>query len=291
MSFPESCFFKIYDVQILPILLYGSEIWGHQPFIVLEKAHLFACKRILNVSLNTPNKMVYGDLGRYPLHVTSKVRCLKYWLRLVSMSDDRLPRKTYNMLLHVQENGVQNWAFSIKELLCRNGFGLAWLQQGVGCVKSFLHEFSQRLKDCYIQEWHASISSSERTELYSSFKSYFQPERYIDVCQLRCFREAYIKFRFGVSPIAMHKFRYRKNVTPKDLVCAMCKLEIEDEAHVLFVCKAYKELRQNMPLLRDVQRRCEDPVEGIFKDDSEDTIRQLHVSYFLYKVFCLMKAQ
>ena len=47
----------MYDAQILPILMYGSELWGFQQFAVTEKAHMFACKRFLNVSVQTPNKM------------------------------------------------------------------------------------------------------------------------------------------------------------------------------------------------------------------------------------------
>ena len=59
---PRNVFvFLMYDAQILPILMYGSELWGFQQFAVIKKAHMFACKRFLNVSVQTPNKMIYGD--------------------------------------------------------------------------------------------------------------------------------------------------------------------------------------------------------------------------------------
>ena len=73
---PRNVFFKMYDAQILRILMYGSELWGFQQFAVIGKAHMFACKRFLNVSVQTPNKMIYGDLGRYPMFITSAVRCV-----------------------------------------------------------------------------------------------------------------------------------------------------------------------------------------------------------------------
>ena len=56
-------FFKIYVAEILPVHMYGSEIWGYQQFDAKEKAYLFACKRLLSVGLQTPNAMVLGDLG------------------------------------------------------------------------------------------------------------------------------------------------------------------------------------------------------------------------------------
>ena len=68
---------------------------GLPKFAVIEKAHMCACKRFLNVGVQTPNKMIYGDLGRYPMFVTSAIRCVKYWLRIVNLSDEKLPKKAY----------------------------------------------------------------------------------------------------------------------------------------------------------------------------------------------------
>ena len=45
----------------------ASEIWGTVRLDGIEKVHLMACKRFLGVPLRTPNKVVYGELGRYPL--------------------------------------------------------------------------------------------------------------------------------------------------------------------------------------------------------------------------------
>ena len=69
----------------------------------------------------------------------------------------------------------------------------------------------------------------------------------------------------------------------------MCKLEIEDEAHVLFFCRAYSKLRRDAPVLHGVLPESADSVENILSDDSEDTIRQ--VSRFLYRAFCVRESQ
>ena len=60
-----------------------------------------------------------------------------------------------------------------------------------------------------------------------------------------CFREAYIKFRFGISPILVHRLRFKNDVIPRDLLCPVWKDEIEDESHVLFSCKAYEDFRKD----------------------------------------------
>ena len=76
----EQCpklFFKLFDCQIQPMLTYGSEVWG---FIaghsIIERVHLFAITRFLNVSAKTPSALVYGETGRYPLYVNTYTRCI-----------------------------------------------------------------------------------------------------------------------------------------------------------------------------------------------------------------------
>ena len=57
--------------------MYASEILGTVRQDGIEKVHMMACKRFfLGVPLRTPNKMVYGELGRYPLFVNSTLQCL-----------------------------------------------------------------------------------------------------------------------------------------------------------------------------------------------------------------------
>ena len=43
------------------------KIWGYNKYEQIESVHLFACKRFLHVQNKTPNDVVYGELGRYPL--------------------------------------------------------------------------------------------------------------------------------------------------------------------------------------------------------------------------------
>ena len=85
----KSLFFKLFDAQIKPMLLYASEIWEMLKSSALETtAHLFACKRLC-VSNKTPNHMVYDDIGRYPLYIESTMSPLGYWLNLRRMPTRR----------------------------------------------------------------------------------------------------------------------------------------------------------------------------------------------------------
>ena len=83
-SIPVDLQLKLFDSMIEPILLYGSEVWGYENLKILEQIHLKFCKRILKVRNTTPNFIVYGELGRFPLEIRVKLRMISYWCKLVN---------------------------------------------------------------------------------------------------------------------------------------------------------------------------------------------------------------
>jgi len=76
------CQLDMFYKTILPILLYGSEIWGFENIDIIERVHLRFCKLILHLKQSTPNFMVYGELGRYPIPVILKVCMIRFWCRI-----------------------------------------------------------------------------------------------------------------------------------------------------------------------------------------------------------------
>ena len=89
-----------------PIVLYGAEIWGLQSCSsVIDNVHLFGLKHYLGVDRRTLNDLVYGEAGRFPIQINASVRCIRYWLKLTRMEEHRLPLRTYQMLLNLDQKG------------------------------------------------------------------------------------------------------------------------------------------------------------------------------------------
>ena len=135
-------FFQLFDAQIKPMLLYASEIWGTSKHHITESAHLFACKRLLSLSDKSPNYMVYGETGRYPLYIDCKIASLRYWLKLGKMPITRFPKQALIMLqnsLDTENRGKRsNCAGSIKKCLESYGFQDVCPEGGVSL--SFRHQ-------------------------------------------------------------------------------------------------------------------------------------------------------
>ena len=259
-------FTKLFDTKVKPILLYASELWGCCDFVEIEKVHLFALKRFLNISLHASNTLVYGESGRYPLHVCSKLRALKFWFKITKYPNERIVNMTYRMLSNLDSDGYTNWVSNVRNMLCENGYAYVWLFQSVGCEKTFLFNFKQTLIDSYKQGWHDKLVNGEHFEFYSSFKTIIDKEKYL--CQhfmTKGFRDSLIKFRLAVSQINCH--RYKFDVNKDKLYCPLCINTKETEKHILFDCPYYEQLRVSCLPDELLRERDIASVTGLMKQD------------------------
>ena len=61
------CTLKRFDCMVLPIHLYGCEIWGYEHSDIIENIHIYFMRHILPAKTSTPCFMIYGELGRMSL--------------------------------------------------------------------------------------------------------------------------------------------------------------------------------------------------------------------------------
>ena len=93
----------------------------------IERVHLYTCKRFLHVFDKTENDIVYGELGKYPLWITTISKSIKYWFRLLKQPEHFWSKKAYNTSLNLHEKRCVTWVTRIKAVLCNNGFEQVWL--------------------------------------------------------------------------------------------------------------------------------------------------------------------
>ena len=82
LHLPTDCLFKAFDHMVVPILLYGCEVWGYSDYKKLEFVHRKFIKRILHLRKSTPAYMLYGETGRLPLSIIVKKRVLSYYYHI-----------------------------------------------------------------------------------------------------------------------------------------------------------------------------------------------------------------
>ena len=216
MSFTVLC--KLFDAQIQPILLCGSELWGLDDMSIIKSVHFFSLKKIPNVPLSTPNIMVYGDTGRYELRINYVLRCVKYWLRLLNMGNNRYTCKVYKMMLN--DSKCCNWASKIKELLFYFNLNDVWEAQSVDDLQLFIRTLKQSMVEESDNNWLINLNSSNRYSVYKLYKQFRYKEIYLNVISCGISRRVASRFRMGVSLIMTHKLRF---IQASDTVCPMCR--------------------------------------------------------------------
>jgi hypothetical protein len=244
---PIDVAFELFDKMIVPILCYGSEVWGYKKYDVIEKVQLKFCKFLLGVNSTTNNSAVLGECGRRPLLIQYFCRCIKYWCKILLMDNDRLPKVTYIMLKKLDECGKNTWVTHIKNLLFKYGFGIVYISQDIGNIDLFIINFKQRITDCCYQEWCESLNNSSKLSSYCSFKSLLEPEKYLFCITVRKFKIALSKFRCSNHKLEIEAGRINQ-IDIMDRICKYCELNgysyVENEYHFICKCPQYDELRK-----------------------------------------------
>ena len=246
-EFPFYASYNMFLKCVVPVLTYGSEVWGTQVHHSIEGVHLKFCKKQLGVGSNTPSDAVLGECGSFPLYIKCHTNVIKYWLKIISLEEHSLVKACYNLLLSQMTLGRENWASNIKHLLYRHGFGYIWEDQFVENASVFISSFNARLKDNFVQIWNASRNETSKLCLYNLYKLYFQPELYLSINVPRRLRRYLAKFRTGNINLEIELGR-RFRQPREDRLCRFCGernvMSIEDEFHVLTECPIYLDLRK-----------------------------------------------
>ena len=269
-------FFKLFDAQIQPQLLYASELWGLQEHTNVEKVHTFACKQLLRVDQKTPNSLVYGETGRFPLRVNSAVRAIKYWLQLQNMTNDRLPKQALNMLSSITVPTEVNWLKNIEDCLCKSGYAFVWYNKGTTNERGFLKNLKVRLKDIYRQQWSDKIDNSARLMWYKTIKQDFQCEKYLSTLEVTKFRIALTRFRLRRNELKV------KALVEEETLCPFCENQSEDESHFLLYCYVYTDMREKY-IGKYIKYMNEAGLDFNFLINGQGYLKTKHVAMYIYQ--------
>ncbi len=96
----------LFDTMIVPILLYGTEVWGCENVDIINQFQLKYCKLLLKLKSSTPSIMIYGELGVLPLNNIICSRVLNYWGRLLSGKDSKFSCIMYKLMYELDSKNL-----------------------------------------------------------------------------------------------------------------------------------------------------------------------------------------
>ena len=237
----------LFDHLVLPILLYGSEVWGFECIKQIEIFHRKFLRTILYVNKCTPDCMVYGETGRGLILNHVKCRMVGYWLRIVKGKQQKYSNMFYNLLCYMHSDSespfTSLWLKFIEDIFQYAGLGNIWLSQGSGHSSQWILNALKTLSDIFQQEWKSSTWSNRICTNYRMFKNDFNIERYLlvlgqkDIVTLS-------KFRCRTHTLPVNNSRYDASLL-NEMKCSLCLTsDLGDEFHYLFECPFFQKERR-----------------------------------------------
>jgi len=219
------------------ILNYGCEVWGSHKGGDIEKIHLHFLKRTLNVRRSTVNFMIYFESGRVPMYVTRYCKMIKYWCKILK-TENIVLKTCYETMFESSQrkfNHKSNWAGNIRDILCKYGLNDIWISQNVCNVDKCLHEFKQRVIDCFVREAVSFFEDSPRCHYYRYIHDNHKLQFYLSRPINYMFKPLICKYRKHAHSLQIETGRYF-NIYRHKIICDLC---IEDEYHFILKCKKY----------------------------------------------------
>ena len=237
LDLPVDLQIELFHSLVVPIVTYGSEIWGFSMCNNIEKLHLKFLKLIMGVRTSTCSAAVYGETGTFPLYVGVYTRMIGFWCQTLQGKSNKLSHKLLKLMYTLHENGLYEWPWlqHVKKVLDNCGLSnICRSQASEENAKWLKLRVERNLKDQWIQKWYEEVSERTSCSTYRLYKTEYRMEPYLSM-NLET-RTSIIKLRTNNNKIPIVKGRH--NNTPREnRRCDLCDLNvIGDEYHVIIEC-------------------------------------------------------
>ena len=252
----------LFDKVVLPVLLYGCEIWGWANLKDIEIFFRNFLRTLLKTFKFTPNCMLYGETGTTDVKTKIMCRMTNFWAKLKPIRTDKFSSMLFHLMsnLQCQQPDVFDfkWIKCVQNWLNQNGFSEMWEMQHIN-TNWFKHIFKLRCNDIFQQNWQEEVMSNSQCSNYRIFKKCHELENYItDLEPMHVVNIGKFRTRTHHLPVTNQRF----HDASANINCTLCQNgEVGDECHYLFKCDYFAEERNSL-----MPPYCKtDPAEECFK--------------------------
>lgn len=224
--------------------MYGSEVWGCLYGDILERGQLKFFKYILRVPSNVPSAYIRLECGRTHTKFRIFKRAIGWWVAILSMSDDRLPKLCFSRLLELESNFTLpfNWVSVLRTHLNVIGYEQLITISNVTDILKYKNDLIASYKNhMFSCDVDFAVKSSfnnfyrKISALEPSAESYLELigsiEKLRVVAQLRLSNKKRFSLKIGSKKI---------DIFPEN-VCQFCNNGNNDLTHFLFKCSRFSD--------------------------------------------------
>ena len=239
----------LYDSLIVPILLYGCEVWGPMvsPKEIENTIELFNRKmlrRVLKVGDRCTKIPLYCETGRLPLEYEIKLKVLKYLFQIRRWDEKKLCLKAFDDMISYSNKYKDYIENLFQEIgLSLDVFHNSSIEEILVSEDMFMEKARNVLIQNFLNLVHTEMDFFFYNQIYPKNSIIFGFKKYLDVIPNQWKRSVFTRFKIGNHRLNVEIGRWRK-VERHLRRCRFCFCgSIEDENHLLFHCPYFQEKR------------------------------------------------
>ena len=246
-------FLKLFDSLIMPVLLYGCEVWGSHVIKANNPISKFTNKfyrTLLGVPGHCSTVGTHVELGRFPIEINIHKTMLKYWFRLVTLPKNRLVSHCYWSLLEIADL-KDPWFDTIQNIINTTGQYFIWNNQTLlaetetRTILKLQGHILNTLQDLSVQYSITKMENESKLYLFKNAKDSLCISRYLTTLNGKKRRSLFCKLRLGTTELEIEKGR-KSGIPRHERFCKLCPLNTpEDEMHFITECPALTNCRIN----------------------------------------------
>ena len=235
---------ELFERTVLPVALYGCEVWGASDLSQLEAFQTQFFKYVLKLARFTPSCMVLGETGRMNLKSIIRTRMLSYWSRLINGPQRKIASQVYYIARRYHENTEREfsskWLDEIKNALADINRPELW--DAPTHSNDLKSEHKRLRKTLYKNVWLENVQNDPRCSYYQCFKSELVEENYMKLTDIGNAITLDQLRTNNCRQLPTNRLRFVE--TAWDTSCPLCSMgENGDEIHYIFRCPFFTNTR------------------------------------------------
>lgn len=228
--------FRVFEAVSESIMLYASQVWGYKQFELVEKLLRFYVKRIFRLPSNTPNYIVMLETGLSPLFIRTLKLHIDYIIKVLHMSNERLPRKAALEVIHRRSSWYAEWMELAQWCGIQLNLDIENLNDWKGSLYKLIEATDIKYREKYIQEATTSVHRALYSRLCHNLgqRNYFRDENSVEQISMMV--------RLRGELLRLNYVPHREDLP---VLCHLCnQKEREDVLHFLGRCPVLMESRR-----------------------------------------------
>ena len=240
LHLPLDIIIELFDVCVVPVLLYGSEIWGFENVANIDIFHRNFLRLLLNSYQFTPKCMLYGESNSIDMTTRINVKMISFWNKIRNSNTCKYSTRMCEFLSELRnKNDDTNfkWINKIRNILEETSLLSSWQSNSINMTL-----LKDSCNNIFLRRWKDEVNQNSQCSFYELIKPLPKIEKYmLDIRHSA--KSNLLKFimRNNHLPVTYNRFYEKYTYDDK---CPLCKSgEVGNEIHYLFSCTFFNEER------------------------------------------------